>query len=95
MILRYNKQNLAKDLILSRKERLKVRLDYLKTLIFTCIAGIFGIVGYVAINFGNISFGLGIAVFSGFVLLALIVFFANRAFDKRLDKLEKMELVCF
>lgn len=76
---------------MSKKERVKVRLDYLKTLIFTCIAGIFGIIGYVAINFDNISRKLGIAIFAGFVLLGLIVFFANRAFDKRLDELEEME----
>ncbi len=76
---------------MSRKERLKVRLDFLKTLIFTCLAGIFGIVSYVAINFDDISLKLGVASFIGFVLLGLIVFFANRAFDKRLDELEEME----
>lgn len=76
---------------MSKKEKVKVRLDFLKTLIFTCIAGIFGIVGYVAVNFDNISRKLGIATFAGFVLLGLIVFFANRAFNKRLDELEKME----
>ncbi len=76
---------------MSKKERLKIRLDYLKTLIFTCLVGIFGMIGYVAVNFDNISRKLGIAIFAGFVLLGLIVFFANRAFDKRLDELEEME----
>ena len=75
---------------MSRKERVKVRLDYLKTLIFTCIAGVFGIVGYVAVNFGNIGFWLGIAIFIGFILLVLTIFFANRAFNKKLDELERL-----
>lgn len=76
---------------MSKKERLKIRLDYLKTLIFTCLVGIFGMIGYVAVNFDDISQKLGIAIFAGFVVLGLIVFFANRAFDKRLDELEEME----
>ena len=75
---------------MSRKERVKVRLDYLKTLIFTCIAGVFGIVGYVAVNFDNISLKFGITALIGFVLLGLIIFFANRAFDKKLDELERL-----
>lgn len=75
---------------MSRKERVKVRLDYLKTLIFTCIAGVFGIVGYVAVNFDNIGFWLGIAIFIGFILLVLTIFFANQSFDKKLDELERL-----
>ena len=75
---------------MSRKERVKVRLDYLKTLIFTCIAGVFGIVGYAAVNFDNIGFWLGIAIFIGFILLVLTIFFANQSFDKKLDELERL-----
>ncbi|MGX3011443.1 hypothetical protein ACWIUD_07790 [Helicobacter sp. 23-1044] len=75
---------------MSRKERVKVRLDYLKTLIFTCIAGVFGIVGYVAVNFDNISLKFGITALIGFLLLGLIIFFANRAFNKKLDELERL-----
>lgn len=75
---------------MSRKERVKVRLDYLKTLIFTCIVGIFGIVGYVTVNFDNISLKFGITALIGFLLLGLIIFFANRAFNKKLDELEHL-----
>lgn len=76
---------------MSKKERLKIRLDYLKTLVFTCLAGIFGIVGYVAINFDDIGFRLGVFIAIGVVALSLILFFANRGFDKGLDELEEME----
>ena len=50
----------------------------------------FGIVGYVAVNFDNIGFWLGIAIFIGFILLVLTIFFANQSFDKKLDELERL-----
>ncbi len=74
---------------MSRKERIKTILDYLKTMITTFIIGLFGIVSYTFIHIDELEKVKLCAIGFAFILNIAIIGFFVKIVIKKLDELEK------
>lgn len=75
---------------MSKKDRVKTMLDFLKAVIIALLTALFGVFGYAIINYESLdlvrSIGVGVAVVCLVVFLALCLIL----FFKELDKLEEL-----
>ena len=75
---------------MSKKERVKTKLDLLKAFIMTCIAALFGVMSFTAMYYDEISpIKLYLSI-GGAVLLILFLVLFLFLFGKEIDKLEKL-----
>ena len=75
---------------MSKKERVKTKLDLLKAFIMACVAALFGVMSFTAIYYDEISTIKLYLSIGGAVLLLLFLVLFLYLFSKELDKLEKL-----
>lgn len=76
---------------MSRKERIKFTLDFVKGLMFALLTALFGIFAFIVIHIDTINLFQGIASAIGILIIAISFFFLIRYLVKKLDELEKLE----
>lgn len=76
---------------MSKKEKIKAKLDLFKTLIVTLLTALFGILGYAVLNYQNFTKVISVAVAIGIFVLLLGLILLAKQFSIELDKLEKEE----
>lgn len=76
---------------MSKKERIKAKLDLLKVLIVAILTAFFGIISFTAIHYKTLDYVLSICVTAGIVILLLILVYLGIDFNRELNKLEKEE----
>ncbi|WP_407379810.1 hypothetical protein [Helicobacter sp.] len=75
---------------MSKKERVKVTIDFIKAGFFSLLAALFGIFGFVVVHIDTIGLFQACACFGGVVCIAVIFYFLLKYLLKNLDDLEKM-----
>ncbi len=83
--------HLAKGVVLSRKERIKLEIDVLKVLIVALLTAIFGVFGFLTINYLKVDFTQGIIISVGLAVLLSILLILSRRLLADLDEVEEME----
>ncbi|ETD27317.1 hypothetical protein [Helicobacter canis] len=75
---------------MSKKDRVKTMLDFLKAVIIALLSALFGVFGYAIINYESLDLVRGLGV--GVAVLCLMVFLGVCLilFFKELDKLEEL-----
>ncbi len=76
---------------MSKKERIKAKLDLLKVLIVAILTAFFGIISFATIHYKTLDYVLSICVTAGIVILLLILVYLGIDFNRELNKLEKEE----
>lgn len=76
---------------MSKKEKIKVKLDMLKTMIMTFITTLFGVLGYTILNYEIFNKIITISVLIAIALLILGVLILAKEFKKELKRLEEEE----
>lgn len=76
-------------LFMSKKQKIKVKLDTLKTLIVVFMTALFGVFGYGVIHYKDLDLVLSIAVGVATVLLISTLCYLGMLFGKEFEKLEK------
>lgn len=74
---------------MGRADKIKTKLDLLKLLIVTMLTALFGIIGFVAVNYKTLDLTLSIGAILGIIVLSLVLVYLGRDFNKELNKLEK------
>lgn len=75
---------------MSKKERVKTMLDFLKAIIIAFLTALFGVFGYAIVNYERLDLVRSLGVGLGAVVLIGCLGVAMVAFFKELNKLEKM-----
>lgn len=75
---------------MSKKERVKTMLDFLKAIIIAFLTALFGVFGYAIVNYERLDLVRALGVGFGAVVLIGCLGVALVAFFKELNKLEKM-----
>lgn len=76
---------------MSRKERVKTTIDFIKSGVFALLTALFGIFAYIVINIDTINIFQAIACIIGIVIIMIIFFFLIKYLKKNLDELEELE----
>ena len=76
---------------MSRKEKNKVIIDFIKTAMFALLTALFGIFAWVVINLKSIYLIQALAIIFGVIVIFICFYFLIRYLIKFLDELEKME----
>lgn len=76
---------------MSRKERIKFTLEFVKGFIFALLTALFGIFAFVVINIETINTFQAITSIAGVILIAVFFYFLIRYLVKKLDELEELE----
>lgn len=74
---------------MSRKEKIKAKIDLFKTLIVTTLTALFGVLGYTVLNYRSFDVIISMAVAVGVLILMFALVFLAKSFSKELDNLEK------
>lgn len=75
---------------MSKKERVKAKLDLLKVLIIAVLTALFGAVSFIGLNYDNIARDKLIFAFFGVIILLCMLAYFGFHFSKELDRLEKL-----
>lgn len=76
---------------MSKKEKNKIIIDFIKTAIFALLTALFGIFAWVVINLKSIYLIQAIAVIIGVIVIFICFYFLIKYLIKFLDELEKMK----
>lgn len=74
---------------MSRKDRIKAKLDLLKLLIVAFLTALFGVVSFTALNYKNFDLLLTVLVLLGTFSLIIALAYFVKDFNRHLDELEK------
>lgn len=76
---------------MSKKERIRFTLDFVKGLIFAFLTALFGIFAFVVIHIDTINLFQSIASAVGIFIIVVSFFFLVRYLVKKLNELEELE----
>ena len=76
---------------MSRKEKIKAKIDLFKTLIVTTLTALFGVLSYAVLNYQSFDMIISVAVAMSVLILMFGLIFLAKSFSKELDNLEKEE----
>ncbi len=75
---------------MSKKERVKSKIDLLKTFIVACLTALFGVVSFTALSYDIITRAKLILAIGGIVILVVALVYFLYLYNKELDRLEKL-----
>ena len=75
---------------MSKKERIKSKIDLLKTFIVACLTALFGVVSFTALSYDIITRAKLILAIGGIVILVVALVYFLYLYNKELDRLEKL-----
>ena len=76
---------------MSRKEKIKAKIDLFKTLIVTTLTALFGVLSYAVLNYQSFDMIISVSIAVGVLILMFGLVFLAKSFSKELDNLEKEE----
>lgn len=75
---------------MSKKERVKSKIDLLKTFIVACLTALFGVVSFTALYYDTITRAKLCLAIGGIVILLVALAYFLYSYGKELDRLEKL-----
>jgi len=75
---------------MSKLEKIKTQIDFLKSILFTLIVSLFGMASYLVVNIENISILQIIITIIGIVVDLILLFVAIKYTLKKIDELEDL-----
>jgi len=75
---------------MSKLEKIKTQIDFLKSILFTLVVSLFGMLSYIVVNLEKISFGQAIITIIGIVIDIILLFIAIKYTLKKIDELEDL-----
>lgn len=75
---------------MSKKERVKSKIDLLKTFIVACLTALFGVVSFTALSYDIISRDKLYLAIGGIIILIVALAYFLYSYSKELDRLEKL-----
>jgi len=73
---------------MSKLEKIKTQIDFLKSILFTLVVSLFGMLSYIVVNLEKISFGQAIITIIGIVVDLILLFIAIKYTLRKIDELE-------